>query len=71
MLREVHESTDMLAEDVGQVKDTAAIGKRVACIRFVHKCDCKEVSVRKSTVAQTVKFQMINNERSTGHRPPE
>ena len=30
MLREVRESTDMLAEDVVQVKDTAAIGKRVA-----------------------------------------
>ena len=53
MLRDVRESSDMSEEGVGQVKNTAAIGKRVACtcIRFVDECDCIEVSVRKSTVA--------------------
>ena len=45
MLRDVHESIVMLAEDVGWVKKTAAIGKRVACTRCVDECDFGKVSV--------------------------
>ena len=45
MLRDVHESIVMLAEDVGWVKKTAAIAKRVACTRRVDECDFREVSV--------------------------
>ena len=45
MLRDVHESIVMLAEDVGWVKKTVTITKRVACTRCVDECDFKEVSV--------------------------
>ena len=45
MLRDVHESVVMLAEDVSWVKKTAGIAKRVACTRCVDECDFREVSV--------------------------
>ena len=48
MLRDVHESIVMLAEDdedVGWVKKTVTIAKRVACTRCVDECDFREVSV--------------------------
>ena len=45
MLRDVHESIVMLAEDVGWVKKTVTITKRVACTRCVDECDFREVSV--------------------------
>ena len=45
MLRDVRESTVMLAEEVGLVKKTATIGKRVACIRFADECAFREVRV--------------------------
>ena len=39
MLRDVHD------EDVGWVKKTVTIAKRVACTRCVDECDFREVSV--------------------------
>ena len=69
MLREVRESTDMLAEDVGQVKDTAAIWKTSRMYTF---CGRMKPQGEKVQSAQNVKLQMINNERTTvtGHRAP-
>ena len=45
MFRDVRESIVIFAEEVGLVKKTATIGKRVACICFVEECVFRELSV--------------------------
>lgn len=64
-----------LAEDVGQVKATAAIGKRrvyTFCGRMrLQGSECSKCFTtykRKNTVFQTVKLPLINNERTRDHR---
>lgn len=64
-----------LAEDVGQVKETAAIGKRrvyTFCGRMrLQRSECSKCFTtykRKNTVALTVRLPLINNERTTDHR---
>ena len=71
MHRDIRESIVTLAEDVGQVKKTAAIGKRIECILFVAECDFREVSVvRAKKKYSGVDCKALNNynERTTGHR---
>ena len=71
MHRDVRESIVTLAEDVGQVKKTAARGKRIECIRSVAECDFREVSVvraKKKYSGIDCKASNNYNERTTGHR---